>query len=137
MFISKPLPPGWLRDPEVRPSFSELVQRLDVFLQDPLRYILTTQDGRVTDYNNLPSNILQSGEFNYENHSFTANTLTLSQDLLPTPQSPLSPNTLTVPRSGVNPYTNSTPSLNYDADPNLQQSFAEVNLLMVQRYVAT
>ena len=36
-------------------------------LQDPLRFILTTRDGLVNDYDNLPTNISTTAEFNYEN----------------------------------------------------------------------
>ena len=32
---------GWLLDPEARPSFEELETRMNEFLSDPLRYILT------------------------------------------------------------------------------------------------
>ncbi len=33
---------GWLRDPDSRPSFVDVVERVDEMVQDPLRYILTT-----------------------------------------------------------------------------------------------
>ena len=36
-------------------------------LEDPLRYILTTKDGLVNDYDNLPTNVSSTAEFNYEN----------------------------------------------------------------------
>ena len=32
---------GWLLDPEARPTFEELEGRMNEFLSDPLRYILT------------------------------------------------------------------------------------------------
>ena len=32
---------GWLLDPEARPTFEELESRMNEFLSDPLRYILT------------------------------------------------------------------------------------------------
>ena len=40
-------------------------------LEDPLRYILTTTDGAVADYTKLPSNVLKTGEFTYENPFMT------------------------------------------------------------------
>ena len=36
-------------------------------LEDPLRYILTTTDGAMESYNDLPSNVLNTGECTYEN----------------------------------------------------------------------
>lgn len=36
-------------------------------LRDPLRFILTTRDGLVNNYDNLPTNISTTAEFNYEN----------------------------------------------------------------------
>ena len=58
---------GWLAEPESRPSFTDLVSRLNELLEDPLRYILTTSDGRVQDYSKLPSNTLAASDFTYEN----------------------------------------------------------------------
>ncbi len=135
IYHSNHLHTGWLREPEARPPFSEIVQRLDVFLQDPLRYVFTTQDGCVTNYDNLPSNLLHSGEFNYENHTFSSNTFTLSQEFTSSPLSPHIPHTphtvTAVQRGSVpNPYSNlvnGLPSPNYEADPNMQQSFSEVS----------
>ncbi len=36
-------------------------------LEDPLRFILTTTDGAIESYNNLPSNVPNTGECTYEN----------------------------------------------------------------------
>ena len=58
---------GWLIEPDSRPPFTQLVRKFEEFLDDPLRYVLTTSDGCMSDYGLLPSNILQSGEFTYEN----------------------------------------------------------------------
>ncbi len=57
---------GWLQDPDSRPSFSDLGKTFKVFLEDPLRYILTITDGGMTDYAKLPSNVLLPGESTYE-----------------------------------------------------------------------
>lgn len=58
---------GWLQEPDSRPPFTELVKKFEEFLDDPLRYVLTVTDGCVSDYGNLPSNILVIGECTYEN----------------------------------------------------------------------
>ncbi len=57
---------GWLQDPDSRPTFSDLGKTFEMFLEDPLRYILTTTDGGVADYTKLPSNVLLPGESTYE-----------------------------------------------------------------------
>lgn len=58
---------GWLQEPDSRPPFTQLVEKFEEFLDDPLRYVLTTSDGCMSDYGYLPSNILRTGEFTYEN----------------------------------------------------------------------
>ena len=40
--------------------------------EDPLRYILTTSDGSVEDYGQLPSNTKHPGECTYENPFLTS-----------------------------------------------------------------
>ena len=62
---------GWLQDPDSRPPFNQLVKKFDEFTIDPLRYVLTTTDGCMSDYGLLPSNILRAGDCTYEN-PFTA-----------------------------------------------------------------
>ena len=57
---------GWLKEPESRLSFKDLVKIFDDFLEDPLHYILTTTDRDVSDYAKLPSNVLLPGESVYE-----------------------------------------------------------------------
>lgn len=64
---------GWLLEPESRPAFTDIALRLDDMLLDPLRYILTTNDGLVNNYDNLPSNVSSTAEFIYEN-PFTQST---------------------------------------------------------------
>lgn len=58
---------GWLPEPDSRPNFTDISQRLENMLQDPLRFILTTRDGLINNYDNLPTNISTTAEFNYEN----------------------------------------------------------------------
>ena len=41
---------GWLLDPEARPTFEELESRMNEFLSDPLRYILTVVSIHVLRY---------------------------------------------------------------------------------------
>ena len=45
-------------------------------LLDPLRYIQTTRDGLVTNYDNLPANVSSTTELVYENNPFSQSTLT-------------------------------------------------------------
>ena len=143
MFILNFFPiTGWLRDPEARPPFSELVIRLDEFLQDPLRYILTTTDGLVMNYDSLPTNISKSGEFTYENPfamSISSAAFSLSNESPPTPR------TVTAAPVGdfPNPYLNSDVFVgscgeqdynNTEADPRLQSqkvTFPEVRVIQI------
>lgn len=84
----------WLRDPDSRPTFSELAWKLEEMLQDPLRFILTTTDGLMSDYNNLPSNLTASGENPYEHpflQTFTLSTSAGSAGTMPYDNAPFSP----------------------------------------------
>lgn len=129
---------GWLREPEARPPFSELVTRLDEFLQDPLRYILTTTDGLVVNYDNLPTNISKTGESTYENPFLVSMSSAVSNESPPTPHTP----TVAPVENGLNPYLNSDVFVgsgggqdysNIAADPKLQSqsaTFSEVRLYL-------
>ena len=56
----------WLKEPESCLSFKDLVNIFEDFLEDPLRYILTTTDGGVSDYAKLPPNVVLPGESVHE-----------------------------------------------------------------------
>lgn len=78
---------GWLKEPESRPTFAMLASRFFEMVDDPLRYILTTMDGAVENYNMLPSNTNNPGEFTYENNPFMTSMQSFDRSTLSPPPS--------------------------------------------------